>query len=243
MDAAGEVVWYMRTADFPFGATRRANGNFVFMDEGRGLLEVTPAGDVVRTVPQEPRAAELHHEVIATPRNTLLFLAFDARIVDGAEVLGEAIWEWTPETGTRVVRWSAWDHFTPALDRGPRFGREWLHANALSLGARGNVLLSLHYLDQVISISPDFATVEWRLGGVNATVPAPGAAAFSGQHTPQESLVAFGMSAGTNGSTGPTEVYEVTPAGQAAWHLRVDGTTVMFRAEPLTAVGGELEVR
>jgi hypothetical protein len=52
-------------------------------------------------------------------------------------------------------------------------------------------------------------------------------------------LVAFGMSAGLNGSTGPTEVWEVTAGGTAVWRLGVSGVRTMFRAEPLESVGGE----
>jgi len=48
-------------------------------------------------------------------------------------------------------------------------------------------------------------------------------------------LLAFGMSAGRNGSTGPTEAYEVTPAGQVAWHLVVEGVMTMFRVEPVNS--------
>jgi hypothetical protein len=298
-DAAGEIVWYWRTVDFPFGASRRANGNFVFMDKGRGLVEVTLAGDVVHELPQDLAQRELHHDAITTPRNTVLFIAFDERTVDDRRVRGEAIWEWTPETGEARERWSSWDHFSLASDRGPRFGLEWMHANALSFGARGNVLLSVHYFNQILSLSPDFTTIEWRLGGINATATVPGEA-FSGQHTPTEiapdrvllfdngierggpsraveleivgdvahqrwewfapnanfstavssarrlpnghTLVGFGMSEGLNGSSGPTEVYEITADGTPVWHLEVAGTTVMFRAEPLAAVATETVV-
>jgi hypothetical protein len=301
VDGGGEVVWWWRTADFPFGASRRANGNFVFMDKGRGLVEVTSAGHVVREVPQDVGARELHHDAIVTPANTVLFIAFDPRLVDGARVLGEAIWEWVPETGALEKRWSSWDHLSLTADRGSRFGLEWMHANALSFGTRGNILLSVHYFDQILSLAPDLRTIEWRLGGVNATISPPAAARFSGQHTPTETaagrvllfdngiahggpsravelqiigstaqkvwewsapngnyaaavssarrlpngntLIAFGMSAGSVASTGPTEVYEVNGAGQAIWHLIVTGTTTMFRAEPLLAVASESVVR
>jgi hypothetical protein len=212
---------------------------------------------------------------------------------------GEAVWEWTPESATLVRRWSSWEHLSPVVDRGPRFGTEWMHANALSYGARGNVLLSVHYFDQVISLAPDLGSIEWRLGGVNATIAVDDADAFSGQHTPQEVgassilmfdngvdrgrpsraveyeivgnravkrwewqtpggnyagavgsarrlengnvLAAFGMSAGIVNSTGPTEVFEVSPAGQVIWHMRVTGTTTMFRAEPIAAITAESE--
>jgi hypothetical protein len=45
--------------------------------------------------------------------------------------------------------------------------------------------LSLHYLNQIISITKDWKTIEWRLGGVRATIPIVGEP-FSGQHTARE---------------------------------------------------------
>lgn len=295
VDGSGRIVWWWRTEDFPFAFVRRAGGTFVYLDRGAGLREITPAGDVLAAVPQDTVQRELHHDVIATPRNTLLIIAHDPRTIDGTKVRGDAIWEWTPETGALAKRWSAWDHLDIDDDRGPRFGTEWMHANALALGPSGEVLLSVHYFNQVLALSPDFANVRWRLGGVNATIAVD--APFSGQHTPGfvegetilmfdnalerggpsralelriagdraepvwewttpagnfasavgaarrlpggNTLVTFGMSEGLNGSTGPTEVWEVTPDGVATWHLRVTGASVMFRAEPLETVAGE----
>jgi hypothetical protein len=298
VDDAGEVVWYWRTKDFPFGAARRRNGNFVVMDKGRGLVEVTPAGAVVRELPQLDSEREMHHDAITTPDDTVLYLAFDTETFQNARLKGEAIWEWSPETGSNVKRWRSWDHLTPALDRGPRFGSEWMHANALAIGPRGNILVSVHYFNQILSIAPDWRAIEWRLGGVRSTMHVPADEQFSGQHTAHEvqpgrvllfdngrdrggysravefslhgstasrtwqwapsrpnfasavssarrlpngnTLVAFGMSAGRSDSTGPTEAYEVTPAGNVQWHLVVTGTTTMFRVEPLTSVGVEV---
>jgi hypothetical protein len=154
------------------------------MDKARGLLEVDAAGQVIRELAQDTLAREQHHDVIATAQNTLLFIAFDVRTYAGVPLKGEAIWEWTPETGATVRRWSSWDALDPGVDRGPRFGREWMHANALGIGPRGNTLLSVHYFNQVISIAANWSSMEWRLGGVNATVAV--ADPFSGQHTARE---------------------------------------------------------
>ena len=186
VDADGEIVWYWRTVDAPLGAARRANGHAVFLDKGRGLVEVRPDGSVAHELPQDTVNREQHHDVIGTPEDRLLFLAFDARQHAGALLKGEAIWEWRPETGQTVKRWSSWDYLSPDLDRGPRSGVEWLHANSLALGPRGNVLMSTHFLNQVISISPDFQRVEWRLGGVNASRSLAAADQYSGQHTARE---------------------------------------------------------
>ena len=180
-----EVVWYWRTTDFPFGMTRRANGNFVFMDKGRGLVEVAPDGTVVHELAQDLANREMHHDAIASLANTVLFIAFDDRVVNGTRVRGDAIWEWSPETGAVDERWTSWDHFTLATTPAPR-GLEWMHANALAIGPRGNVLLSVHHWNQVISITSDWRTIEWRLGGADATHPIAPGEAFSGQHTPRE---------------------------------------------------------
>jgi hypothetical protein len=298
VDGRGEVVWYWRTKDFPFGMARLANGNFVFMDKGRGVVVVTPAGETVHELAQDAAEREMHHDLITTPAGTVLYLAFDTEDVEGKRVKGEAIWEWTPATGALHKRWRSWDHLSPLLDRGPRFAGEWMHANSLALGPRGNLLVSSHYLNQILSLTPDWKRIEWRLGGVRATVRVPPEEQFSGQHTAVEiapgrvvlfdngrdrgkdsravefalsegaatkvwewlprnrnyasavssarrlpngnTLVAFGMSKGSSDSSGPTEAFEVTPAGETVWHLLVSGTTTMFRVEPLDAIAGEL---
>ena len=186
VDGAGRPVWYFRTQGTASSFTRRANGNFVFLDGERGLMEVNREGQVVRQLPQEARPGRrLHHDVTVTRRNTVLFLAEDWQPWEGELLAGEALWEWDPEAGTTVKRWSSFDHFDPRVDWGTRSIRgDWLHANAVSFGPRGNVVMSFHFLNQVISISPDFERIEWRMGGVRATVPVDDP--FSGQHTAQE---------------------------------------------------------
>jgi hypothetical protein len=186
INAAGEPVWYFRTEGGPLGFTRRGNGNFVLLDTGRGLVEVTAEGAVVRELPQQqPPGRRIHHDVTATREHTVLFIAEEWRAWGDTIVNGEAVWEWVPETGATARRWSAFDHLDPALDRGPRSRHDdWLHANSIALGARGNVLLSLHFLNQVLSIAPDFSAIEWRFGGTRATIGADDR--FSGQHTVQE---------------------------------------------------------
>ena len=181
-----EVVWYWRTTDFPYGMTRRANGNFVFMDRGRGLVEVAPDGNVVRELAQDFANREMHHDAITSLTNTVLFIAFDDRTMNGARVRGDAIWEWSPETGAVDQRWTTWDHFAQPNELTTRNDRELMHANALAIGPRNNVLISMHHWNQVVSITPDWRTIEWRLGGINATYPLAAAEAFSGQHTPRE---------------------------------------------------------
>lgn len=185
VDGGGNVVWYWPTEDFPFGMARRPNGDFVFMDKKRGLVEVTPDQRVLHELAQDS-AREMHHDVIVTPGDTVLFIAFDDRQYNGALLRGDAIWAWLPETGASQKLWTAWDHFDPATDRGRLTGAEWIHANALAVGPRGNVLLSMHHWNQIVSIAAGWQAIEWRLGGPNATIPVRTADQFSGQHSVRE---------------------------------------------------------
>jgi hypothetical protein len=294
VDSSGKIAWHYRTRDYPFAADRRANGNFVFMDKGYGLVEVDRTGTIVHELKQRDPEREMHHALVVTPRDTVLYLAFDTEPFDGKPLKGEAIWEWNPDTGEDVKRWRSWDHMSPALDRSKRTAGEWLHGNSLHVGPGGNVLLSFHYIDQVISIAPDWKSIQWRLGGVRATIAVPADQQSSAQHTAAElaphrvlmfdnrtalpgpysraieyviekdkaraiwqwkapnnnyasavssarrlpngnTLVGFGMTKGRNGSTGPTEAYEVTPDGKVAWHLVVEGVMTMFRVEPINS--------
>jgi hypothetical protein len=43
--------------------------------------------------------------------------------------------------------------------------QDWSHANSVMMAEDGSVILSLRHLDQIVSISPDFQSIQWRLGG------------------------------------------------------------------------------
>jgi hypothetical protein len=305
VDSAGRIVWHYRTKDYPFAADRRKNGNFVFMDKGYGLVEVDRSGAIVHELKQRDAENEMHHALVVTPRDTVLYLTFDTQDFAGKRLKGEAIWEWNPDTGEDVKRWRSWDFMDAALDRSKRTAGEWLHGNSLYVGPGGNILLSFHYIDQVISIAPDWKSIQWRLGGVRATVTVPPDQQTSAQHTAAEleknrilmfdnrtdlqppysraveyvidppspggsggpsggrarqvwqwkapnhnyasavssarrlsngnTLIAFGMEKGRNGSSGPTEAYEVSPDGSIQWHLVVEGVMTTFRVEPVNS--------
>ena len=294
VDSAGRIAWHYRTRDYPFGADRRRNGNFVFMDKGHGLVEVDRDGKIIHELKQRDAEREMHHAIAVTPRDTVLYLAFDTEDFAGKRLQGEAIWEWNPDTGEDVKRWRSWDFMDPALDRSARTAGEWLHGNSLHVGPEGNVLLSFHYINQVISIAPDWKSIQWRLGGVRPTIAVAPEDQTSAQHTAAElennrilmfdnrtdlqppfsraveyvidgaaaklvwqwkapnnnyaaavssarrlpngnTLITFGMVKGRNGSSGPTETYEVTPAGEIKWHMVVEGVMTTFRVEPINS--------
>ncbi len=184
----GEIVGWMSLVGSLFGATRRANGDITMLDGALGLTSYRLDGTLAHRLPHPSLAAptmygRMHHDVVATSQNTLLFIANDTRVLGAETVVGEALWEWSPETGTVQKRWSAFDFLNWSVLRGSRtVVGNWLHGNGLSYGPRGNVLMSLRNVDQVISIAPDFATVEWTLGGTNGTLALADTNRFWGQH-------------------------------------------------------------
>jgi hypothetical protein len=185
VDGLGDIVWYVPAKGAVFGSTRRANGNFVFVDPVDGLIEVTPDRRVVRTLPTEAAGGHgrIHHAVSATPQNTLYFIANEIRTVSGTAVTGEAIWEWNPESGTIEKRWSAFDFLSWEQDRGTRsLAANWLHGNGLALGTRGNILFSARNADLIVSIAPDFRSLEWKLGGGPGALAVAQGDRFWGQH-------------------------------------------------------------
>lgn len=225
VDTEGRVVWYHRTTGSSWGWTRRANGDFVFLDTGDVLNEVTPAGVVVATLPNLSGQV-IHHDVIATPQNTLYFMTRSAQTVDGTSWVGEKIWEWTPEDGTVVERWNAFDFLSPTTDVSPLSrSSDWLHGNSLNIGASGNILLSSPFLDQVIAITPDFSALAWRLGGVNATIQPDSASTFAFQHTaseiaPGHVLVFDNRGRGTYSRALELELDPAAGTATTAWEFR-----------------------
>ncbi|RQP22161.1 aryl-sulfate sulfotransferase [Piscinibacter terrae] len=186
VDTQGHIVWYGRTTA-PQGAAQRANGNWVVLTNS--LTEFNSLGEVVSTLPSTslPAGHGMHHGVIATPANTLLFLTLDPRVFNGVTIQGEEIWEWDPQTNALDRRWRAFDFLDPTVDIGPRsVPNDWFHANHVSVGPRGNTLVSFHFLDQVISIAPGFGSIEWRLGGVGSTYTVTLDQVTSGQHSARE---------------------------------------------------------
>jgi len=188
-DAEGHIVWYGRTSVAPQGATRRANGNWVILLDGVGLAEFSPVGEQVRFFSQSrmPTGTRIHHGVTPTASNTLLFLAFEYRTFGSVALNGESIWEWNPQDDSLVKRWSAFDFLDPAVDFGPRsLERDWFHANSIVIGQHDNIIVSFHFLDQILSIRPDFSAIEWRLGGPGSTYTVSSEQATSGQHSARE---------------------------------------------------------
>jgi hypothetical protein len=184
-----------------YGVIRLQNGNFLYVAKDVGLEEISPDGRLVRRV-QMPEG-RVHHDLLQLPDGRVLVLGAQERLIDdrrnggSAEqrVLGDRLYALDLESGQEQEVWNGFEALDPTArvrpglaesdddDGDARGALDWTHANSLSLGPRGNLLLSLRELDQVISLSPDLRTIEWKLGGPGSSFTFPAAEdRFFAQH-------------------------------------------------------------
>jgi hypothetical protein len=185
-DASGAPVWFHRTKTGAMGFMRRPNGDIAIIDNG--IFVIGPRGDTVASLPPASSAyGTIHHGIANSPTGGILFIANDKRTIADTVVTGDGIFEWDPATNVVVKRWTAFDFFDWRTQRTTQSAaNNWLHANAVNVGPRGNVILSMRNMNQVASIAADFKSVEWRLGGPGATISMPSADLFYGQHGARE---------------------------------------------------------
>jgi hypothetical protein len=131
-----------------------------------------------------------HHESLLRPDERVYTFGSQMRDVDiDGEVrtqTGDTIVAWDRNQGTVSTLASLFDLLDPEDDRTPASNtmegfywkgceishfapseevQDWTHGNSISIGPQGNILVSMRHLNQIISIAPDFRSVQWRLGG------------------------------------------------------------------------------
>lgn len=123
-----------------------------------------------------------HHDMFLLDQNTVIYLDKDPRVIDDTAsggpknllVDGDRLLSWDLNTGEIQELWTVWDHISTddrvkwrVRQRGAanRMWVDWTHANSIGVGPEGNTIISLRHLNQLVSISPDWQSVQWRLGG------------------------------------------------------------------------------
>ena len=161
------------------------SGDYMAIVHQAGIIRITPAGELVAFYPS---AADAHHDFVLLENGRIRYLAWVRRTVDLTTVGGEPetlmhasqIREIDPDTREDRVLWDFFDEMPPTEfteahtdfpdapvgGAGPQnLPGNYLHPNALNVGPRGNTLVSLPTRGQIVSIAPDFSSIEWRLGG------------------------------------------------------------------------------
>ena len=204
-DELGEPVWIYedakRAAVFrrsPLPVHILPNGNIMYqggrLAEGWTFYEITPLGEIVNKMPGDFP----HHDFIALDDGRILYLGRYILTFDDSANGGDAettarvdtLNIYDPATGTSERVWdpmNLWDITDPAQRREWSEVNgffSWIHLNSLSRSPDGDYITSSRNRHQVISISPDFQTVRWRLGGPDSDFDFPNPAdRFRVQHT------------------------------------------------------------
>ncbi len=140
-------------------------GRFIVMDTTLAPVDTFQCGNGYITHPSD---------FILLPNGHAILHATDPQPVDmsqyggspNAIVVGNVVQE-LDESKNVVFQWRSWDYLpisdsyinltTPIVDL--------THANALALGANGNILYSIRHTSSIISISRQTGNVNWILGG------------------------------------------------------------------------------
>ena len=199
-DETGGVVWYYHEpTPYPIFGFPLPGGRILAWHRRR-LIEITPLSEVVPIRLQ--RGSEWgrpHHEITFLGDGRMIYpswnrIVFDDSANGGAEettFVSDRLRVWDPASGRIEQVWDAaeaWDVRDPN-QRVPKPARRdglinWTHLNSISVGPRGNLLLSFRERHQVVSLSPDFRTIEWQLHGPDSDFVFPNPAdRFYGQHT------------------------------------------------------------
>ena len=207
LDELGETVWISGGA----GRANQLSGTVHILPNGnllhihrespnRSFYEITPLGDIVNksTLVDAAGAAgdAPHHDFIALDDGRILYIGRYAVTFDDSANGGDAettasvdtLNIYDPASGTVERVWDAakfWDITDPAQRVEWTAGNlRWTHMNSLSRAPGGGWIASSRNRHQVVSISPDFQTIRWQLGGPDSDFDFPDPTdRFATQHT------------------------------------------------------------
>lgn len=210
-DQDSQLVWYY---DIPleirrevsgrivYGLGQLPSGNLLYLARDYGVEEITPDGQVVQRI--KLPGSRIHHDLTVLPDGRVLFIGAEELVVDDSAMGGrsnqrvrgdtlsvldlrtqaqERVWGLIDslDFSRRLPHWREYQNLdTPEL----KDVIDWGHMNSVNVDGEGNVLVSLRHLDQIVSLSADFKTVQWKLGGPDSSFTFPDPAdKFYGQHT------------------------------------------------------------
>lgn len=235
LNGQGELVWWHTydgdrewfSSRTRLSADRRSiyyNAYHITLSEPMsfaGIVKVSLDGETVETIP----LPENHHDFLIHEDETIAYIKFDRREVDGMTVAGDAIVERAPD-GTETTIWSTWDSLTwdgKGAER--KDGMFWTLSNNLEYDAdRDAYLIGSRDRDTILHIDRSTGTTTWILGGDEATLTQTDA--FLGQHgfhLDGDDLLVFD----NRGAPGRSRVIRYTLDSEAAT------TTWIHENEPL----------
>ena len=196
-DEVGATVWYHD--QLPAGPIKQLpGGNFMVPTRGTFVV-ITPPGEVVTRIEGPRRVGIPHHDLDVLADGRVIYPSRENLVFDDSANGGSAetafmvdhLRIWDPASGRIRQVWDskdAWDVMDPdqRVPAPPRDdGRfSWTHLNSITVGPRGNYVLSFRGRHQVVSLSSDLQTIEWQLHGPDSDYEFPNPAdRFYAQHT------------------------------------------------------------
>jgi hypothetical protein len=185
-DDSGEIRWYHRfPGAWPVEAKQQRNGHItVFVGRTYGwqpnagsFVELTPAGDVVRTFAVANGFYTDPHELLLSFRDTAVaaahLIGYEIRTYDLSGVGGSAQARLAVHTierhdasGALTFRWSAASLFSISDWPLPNpFATDLEHPSSLAIAADGGYVVSFQGMDEVTKIDSSSGAILWRLGG------------------------------------------------------------------------------
>lgn len=190
LDSAGRVAWYHEFDEgVPVVETKQqTNGDFTaFVGASHGsapvpgrYVELSPAGDVVRTFTAQDSAYMDPHELWVMTNggayDGAVYLTYTARHLDLSAQGGPSD---TLVTGHQIVRedasgakhivFDAWDHFAPGDNVEPIANEsDFDHPNSLDFDADGNYIVSWRNFDAITKIDASSGQILWTFGGAHS---------------------------------------------------------------------------
>lgn len=191
LDAQGRVVWWHALTEEGYIAQRvrlSVDGQSVLYDKV-WLLDRSEVGAIVRvsldgsTVEEIPAILNTH-DFVEAPDGTIFAIYTDVREVDGEEVIGDSLYELSPDGSSRTF-WSAFDEYDPLTE--PSLNDSdgnWTHFNHIVYDpSDDSVIVSIRNFNALVKIARASGEVVWRMGGHRSDFRWEGGAdPFYGQH-------------------------------------------------------------
>ncbi|MEU6266749.1 arylsulfotransferase family protein [Saccharopolyspora shandongensis] len=152
-------------------------GEYVIRDSSYRQIGTVEAGNGLR--------ADLH-EMVITPRDTALIIAYHTVQRDRPVVEG-VVQEIDIATGEVLFDWRSLDHVAPEestvpLPEDPAAPYDYIHLNSITEYSAGNLLISARHTDALYLLDRATGAVQWRLGGSRSDFAVDPDAAFARQH-------------------------------------------------------------
>ncbi|MCI2421182.1 arylsulfotransferase family protein [Saccharopolyspora sp. K220] len=152
-------------------------GEYVVYDQSYQQIATVRAGNGLR--------ADLH-EMVITPRDTALIIAYHTVQLDRPVVEG-VVQEIDIATGAVLFDWHSLDHVgleesTVPPPEDPAAPYDYIHLNSITEDAAGNLLISARHTDALYQLDRATGGVQWRLGGNRSDFAVAPEAVFARQH-------------------------------------------------------------